>query len=478
MPPMTRLHQRFTIHPVGQGFFYSGAIEFPHLDDAPSNFNFVFDCGSMNKANCADEIATYHKHHFPDHTSLDLLVISHFDQDHVNHIYKLLDGNRKVKKIVAPFLNYSEQFLLLLRSVSIYGRLATDPEELFFISLILDPVAALTPFLDDKEGEIIFMTSNPDNPPFIVGNPEGEPPTEGKDRTFHLDFGTLKDIPGEATALRVKEVLDSEKTTLKFGSITVMEFLFYKKEIGKGEEEFYREVYELFIAEYKKFFKDPKKPLPEEITNVVKTIRAATVIEKFFNEAKKILKFEAYKHTKISDLNTSALCMLHRNMAYLAPRHHPDGWKYSPDIEINRIQKFEQLTPSFSKTVTPFEHWHRHRRFHPENFPNALLTSDSFLLTKTDVDAFYKRYKNYWNQYWIFQVPHHGSDNNTDVTLLSRIPHATKIFINYGIVKAWGGTWRHPSAQVITDIVATGHSLHFSPVNESVGIEFTYALHR
>ena len=473
---MTQTHQKFTIHPVGQGFFYSGAIEFSRLDDVASLFNFVFDCGSMNKANCADEIATYQKHHFPDDTSLDLLVISHFDQDHVNHIYKLLDGKRKVKKIVAPFLNFSERFLLFLRWISFPGPLATGPEELFFISLILDPVAALTPLLDDKDGGIIFITSDPDNHPFTTGNPESNLPREPKGRIFHLDFG---DISDNATGLRVKEVRDSERTTLSFGSIPVMEFLFYKKEIGKGEEEFYRKVHELFIAKYATFFKDPEKPLPEEITEVIKTIRTATVIEDLFKEAKKILKFEAYKYTKISDLNTSALCMLHRNMAYLAPRHHPDNWDYiSDDIEVKRIQKFEQLPPLFSRTVTPFGHWHRNRWFQPKNFPNALLTSDSFLLTKTDVDAFYKRYKNYWNQYWIFQVPHHGSDNNTDVTLLSSIPHATEIFINYGIVKAWGGTWRHPSAQVITDIVATGHSLHFSPVNESAGIEFCYTLYR
>ena len=103
---MILFQQNFKIHPVGQGLFYSGQINIELSNNSIQEYKFVFDCGSMNKTSCLDEIEEYHRVFFPENDTLDLLVVSHFDQDHVNHIYKLLE-NRKVKKIITPFLNFA-----------------------------------------------------------------------------------------------------------------------------------------------------------------------------------------------------------------------------------------------------------------------------------------------------------------------------------------------------------------------------------
>ena len=42
---MKNLEQTFTIHPIGQGFFYSGTIKI----DNRVRFRMVFDCGSNSK---------------------------------------------------------------------------------------------------------------------------------------------------------------------------------------------------------------------------------------------------------------------------------------------------------------------------------------------------------------------------------------------------------------------------------------------
>lgn len=481
---MVCIRHKFTAHPVGQGLFYSGRISLTN-DGYDEHFNFVFDCGSMNKKQCEDEINNYHTNIFPDNSALDLLVISHFDEDHVNHIYELLKSNRKAKKIVAPLLNFTERFSLLLKWLSSGGNKSLASGEFFFIQLILDPDTTLTTLLDGDGGEIIYITSDPDNPSFPLADSENKITEEGQNLKFTLDFGQKQVMPKDrkdsilATESigNAKTISDSNRPTLRLGAVSIMEFLFYKKEIGTNESELYDELYRLFIAQYKKYFTNPERPTIVEITEIVKQIKTATPVKKLFKEAQNNLKFTTFKNVNIEDLNTTALCLLHRNTRHQETQGLFNKRRYfHREMKAYTIQKFEHLTLPFSRTLVPLNPQYR---YHINNTnPNVFLTSDSFLLRLTDVDALYKRYKNYWDDYWLFQVPHHGSNNNADVTLFSRIPPDTELFINYGVVKAWGGKWRHPSSQVITDIISTGHSINVSPVHEYLGLEFEYILFR
>lgn len=486
---MTLFQQKFKIHPVGQGLFYSGQINIQLPNNPVLEYKFIFDCGSMNKVNCADEIEEYHSVFFPENDILDLLVISHFDEDHVNHIYKLLD-NRKVKKIIAPFLNFNERFLLVLRWIEQSGSIGTEPLSFFTLNLLLDPINTLSTYLDDNEGEIVFINSGPDKPFLIDDELENENFSEElKEDKLTLDFGKdLSTLESEdidelkATNIeKVKKTTDANRPTLKIGVIPIMEFLFYKKQIGNDEKEFYDAVYKLFIEKFESKFGDPENPTIGEITDIIKTIKTATEIKKIFIKAKEDLNFIAFKNTKIEDLNTSALCLLHRNKhSFYDYLSKISNSHLSFENNVIRIQKFEGLN-AFSKVKTPVLHHRSLRSFHNpyhrfEEYPNVLLTSDSFLLREVDVIAFYNKYKNYWKNFWLFQVPHHGSCNNANVTLLSKIPHNTITFINYGVIKTWGGKWRHPSSQLITDLTATGHSTNLMPINEFTGLEFEFII--
>lgn len=482
---MKLFQQKFKIHPVGQGLFYSCKINILIPNNLIQEYKFVFDCGSMNKVNCLDEIEEYHNESFHENDTLDLLVISHFDEDHVNHIFKLLE-NRKVKKIITPFLNFNERFLLVLKWIEHSGFIDTDPISIFTLNLLLDPVYALTPYLDDNEGEIIFIDSSPDKPVFTDGDSEIENFSgELKDARLTLDFGkNLSNLLSEDINLlkvtnseKTKKITDENKPTLKLGIIPIMEFLFYRKQIGNYEQEFYDEVYKLFIEKFESKFKDTKKPTIAELTDVIKTIRTATEIKKIFKTVKEDSSFIAFKKTNIEDLNTTALCLLHNNKhSFYQYLNRISNGDLSFEKKIQKIQKFEGLN-TFSKVETSLFRQHSYRYFHHIHnrfgeFPNVLLTSDSFLLNQNDVDSFYNRYRNFWLNFWLFQVPHHGSSYNANVHLLSKITHKTFTFINYGVVKTWGGKWRHPSPQLITDITATGHSNNLIPINEFSGLEF------
>ncbi len=482
---MTLFKQKFKIHPVGQGLFYSGQINIELPNKTAQQYKFVFDCGSMNKVNCDDEIEEYHRLVFPENETLDLLVISHFDQDHVNHIYKLLE-NRKVKKIIAPFLNFKERFLLVLQWIEQSSSIGEDPLSLFTLNLILDPVNTLSPFLDDDEGEIVFINSGPDKPFFTDDESENENFSEEiKEGKLTLDFGkdlsTLesRDIDELKTTNieKIKKTSDANRPTLKIGFLPIMEFLFYRKQIGNDEKEFYDEVYKLFIQKFIRRFKDSENPTIAEITDVIKTIRTATEIKKIFKKVKDDLNFIAFKNTNIEDLNTTALCLLHRNkFSFYNYLNRICNGNISIENGISKIQKFEGLN-TFTKIESPISHNLRYGRFchlhyKINEFPNVLLTSDSFILDEDDVNAFYNKYKNFWRNFWLFQIPHHGSSNNANVHLLSKIPYTTNTFINYGVVKTWGGNWRHPSPQLISDMTATGLSNKLIPINEFLGLQF------
>ena len=83
-------------YPVGQGFFSSQQISY-----GDEKYTCVYDCGSVSKggSHLLDKYVDYLR----DTTEvIDLLVISHFDNDHINGIKKLV-GKFNINKIVIPY---------------------------------------------------------------------------------------------------------------------------------------------------------------------------------------------------------------------------------------------------------------------------------------------------------------------------------------------------------------------------------------
>ncbi|GAA6530470.1 hypothetical protein LPYR103PRE_24430 [Segatella asaccharophila] len=76
-----------TIHPVGQGAFYTEEF-FDNQHDV--NHTVVFDCGSKTKPKSSRAKTLYIDNvvnsSFGDKQKIDLFFISHFDEDHVNGI--------------------------------------------------------------------------------------------------------------------------------------------------------------------------------------------------------------------------------------------------------------------------------------------------------------------------------------------------------------------------------------------------------
>lgn len=470
-----QLMQEFTIHPVGQGLFYSGKILYKNK----VKFRMIFDCGSSTSGAGQEEVVTYRDSDFLNEKIIDLLVISHFDADHVNHIGKLLDGNIKVKRLVMPFLTFEERLVLVLYYFS--GK-TVRPEGDFFIRFAIDPLGTIDENLDG-DSEVILVEPSPNNP--IDSGPSVNDgfrklESDKPENRFELIFAEKKEIKsGEDIFLlnskvKIFKMDDSKKGIVFDRYLQLMDFLFYRKKTTSDEKAFYDEIAKRFYKKYNIDNSRQKDELLRTTIDQIKKIKSAREIKEIFRTAK---KETGVVGIGLEDLNTTALSLLHRNLPDILklgqfPYRNSDNFFFYSKANVYTIHKFIG-----SRIETPSINASRNWRFRAEEenfpiiFPNVLLTSDSFLLKKTDIDSFLRHYEKYWHNFWLFQIPHHGSDRSSDGLLHSHLTSIHSCFINYGI----GNRDNHPSSSVIYNLITTRNSSKIVPVNQILGLRFVLA---
>lgn len=108
--------------PIGQGAFY--------IEKFNDDFTVVYDCGSYgNLSTIEDNI----KKSILD-TKIDLLVISHYHEDHINGL-EYLFKNYDIKKMLMPYLNITEKIVSFLdediknNSNNFYKEFCINPSE-------------------------------------------------------------------------------------------------------------------------------------------------------------------------------------------------------------------------------------------------------------------------------------------------------------------------------------------------------------
>ena len=103
---------KFKLCNAGQGLFYIGEID----RSKGEKFKFIYDCGGNNISGAINQ-------HITKGEVIDMLVISHFDDDHINGLPDLFNKVDKIKKIFIPYYRGIEEYLLLM--AYIYGNGAT-----------------------------------------------------------------------------------------------------------------------------------------------------------------------------------------------------------------------------------------------------------------------------------------------------------------------------------------------------------------
>lgn len=102
----TKVYVKRTFHPVGQGAFFTEQF---YSDDADTLlYNVVYDCGSKSR-DIKSQMERTIRDAFHERKKVDVLFLSHFDDDHINYVKYLKDkGYLSSARIFIPMLAAEE----------------------------------------------------------------------------------------------------------------------------------------------------------------------------------------------------------------------------------------------------------------------------------------------------------------------------------------------------------------------------------
>lgn len=391
---------------AGQGAFYTCRLI--QLYNSQS-FTFVYDCGTkLGGKYLVQEIETFEK---LKSKKIDLLVLSHLDDDHLNHVDALLK-NLSCDTVIMPYLSPLRRLFLCMRQ----KNLTAD-----YISFITDPAA----YLSGKVATIIYMLSSEDGngaeDNFIARNPipdSGSPLRLDTSRLRRIDFfdekkptiiNVLSDVLSIEDPANVRFCFDRESV---FAGM-FWEFYFYNKKADESNIGSFLN----FIK--KEYLLDKDQINGDDIWQ--ETLKAILNDEKRIKEVRKTFK-KFFKNT-----NTTGLVVLH------GPLNYKNEWKVT---EIGKKMSVNFMAP--------------------KDCANKTLLNGDVNLNNIKYPPYITRRL---PEVRYFQIPHHGSHLSWDGgVILNKIGSNYKYgeeenilcpIVNYGI----GNTHGHFSEQVYEDVV-------------------------
>ena len=411
MPPY--IDALFQFHPVGQGCFYSGKII-----SVPSSqiFNLVYDCGTLStRAYLSDAVRGHDLKTKGE--DLDLCIISHFDNDHVNGIPELLNGTF-CRRLVIPYYEPIERLMVYIKSESDddeYRRMLMDPIGYFSGNgfnvqeiIVIGDGGGPASSEQRSAGAPSPDQFRPAKELADNGNPESDP--------HFKTFDDPWDIPGPITEfksqwLAAETAVNFEKVQVKVTPYKMTaahwQFIFYcrKTESGssaaiKAKALRLRNAIDAYFA--------VQAAIPASGVSTFSDLFNVSHLP----ELQRIYK-SIYGRTK---LNTTSLTTYHE------PLKEPDCYH---SYNLNRTT------------------WPHHFEL-PMKYA-TMLTGDLELNSQEKLDLFLNYYRHYMERIYHLQVMHHGADKNWPHTFIRK----EMLLVEEFIINHGAGRKSHPGAKVI-----------------------------
>lgn len=161
----------YNFYPVGQGLFSSGHLALKTGQDFV--FNWVYDCGTSSSRNLLSEsveLLGVYLDHARNKGRIELMVLSHFDEDHINGVVQLMQKH-KVHTLLLPYVPLHYRLQLALDQDLDLG------EDL--VGFFLDPARYIISKVGDLPPErILFVPPSDTDEPVIAGEGGGGSPDE------------------------------------------------------------------------------------------------------------------------------------------------------------------------------------------------------------------------------------------------------------------------------------------------------------
>jgi hypothetical protein len=389
---MTReIEANFEFHPVGQGCFYTGTIK--NGGRIKNKFHFVYDCGTKSKMFFLDKEIKKYKNQL-ENNSIDLLIISHFDEDHVNGVIDLLK-NTHCKRLVIPYYHPLQRLLLFALSSSL------DDE---YILMLIDPIAYFADENRFKIDEIVVIAGNENSDPPQSTELLPLSPYDNEQRRNFPERLELESMEGKNDYDLETRILQHENRSTGYRNTFFQEVP--GKMIISGK------VWE-FVFYLRDFIETQTiRAFKIEIDQLLNGNSLKMLFNKEFRDKVR----EIYK-LKFKDINITSLCMFHGHLF-----HH-----------------------KIAEYIMTGHYLHEYCEF--EKHLGTLLTGDINLSSTEWLNHFTKYYQSFLPRVRIFQVPHHGSRKSWNFKNFNGINTFSTYVINHGV-----GRSSHPSADVILNI--------------------------
>lgn len=440
---------KYLFHPVGQGLFASGHLEICHPNGKSSSFSWVYDCGTTSSQKFIDAgLAHLSQTIGGPRPAIDLVIISHFDIDHISGIVKLL-GIFPVRTLIIPLTPLWQRLSVLFDS--------TQYVEKSIIPFYLDPVAAISGINGARIEKIVLIPpSEGEGPPVqrSMDNDAPFPPGAGGD-----------DINGDEGA-RIALTLPpgaSEFAGDNESSGTYANTKVYK--IAPGESLSCVGLFE-FVPYNDACLINPRSAAFVAAASANSKALLGATSNYLRNDALRALKRQYEAEFKDSyERNAISLYIyagpIRKGAAILSARHrrYEAGFEYKYDFPM--------------RWCRGASHWEAVlKSAHTEHNigANILYTGDGFLKTPDS----WNRLASYLGltrtvPLLVFQVMHHGSSANWRKTLARDVGARIAIFSSDPDHRRF----KHPHDSVVDDFASCGE---VAMVNKTVGFAFICAV--
>lgn len=160
---MTVLEIEHRFFPVGQGLFATGFLK--TKSGKLQTYRWVYDCGSNSSTRLVDNAIDALKTDCRG-AKIDLLTLSHFHEDHINGVVKLLNSIG-ARTLMLPWAPLWQRLAIAFDQ----GFDVSDPEMLFFV----DPFQYFTGVAPDSFDQILFVMPSEGGGPAFPSEPPDEP---------------------------------------------------------------------------------------------------------------------------------------------------------------------------------------------------------------------------------------------------------------------------------------------------------------